>query len=522
MSAVSGRLMNYQVQAAPPLTPPLPPQFGEFNFSGIPLRDWTWTCNFSLPADFPTAHARYQLFFESLDTVADITLNGVSVGAAANAHRPHAFDVTGGLVKEGLNQLQIKLRSAVHYAGLQASNYPYAQVGALPHYNFIRKAASDFGWDWGPAFAPVGITGGVWLRAYADAFLTGLSVQQEHLANGSIVLSIGAFLQPGPSPSSGTLTASIGPASRATASSAAAAGGGGGGDDDGGSDREHWGTQQEVTIPACSPGDCPTPNPPSLGADLIVDPSCSQGAPASQTTGWSSRPSSDTGAGRGEAGGALGSCGSAGGLGAVRRSVTVLVTPPFQLWWPHEFGAQAMYLLTVTYTPGNASEGEVQGAGNAMAEGQGGDNATGQGEGDTLVGRASSLERRIGFRQVELVKDPITLADGSPGETFYFRVNGLPLYAKGANIVPADILETRVTPAALRDLVHSAKAAHMNMLRVWGGGRYFQDAFYEACDEAGVLVWQEAMFACSMYPRDQAFLQEVTWGLMKFPLEPPE
>ncbi len=76
-------------------------------------------------------------------------------------------------------------------------------------------------------------------------------------------------------------------------------------------------------------------------------------------------------------------------------------------------------------------------------------------------------------------------------------------------MIPSDVLYTRTTPASLRRMVADAKAAHMNMLRVWGGGRYMQDAFYDACDELGLLVWQEAMFACSLYPRHQAFLDEV-------------
>ena len=79
----------------------------------------------------------------------------------------------------------------------------------------------------------------------------------------------------------------------------------------------------------------------------------------------------------------------------------------------------------------------------------------------------------------------------------------------GANMIPADILPTRATPERYADLVNSAVAAHMNMIRVWGGGIYPPRQFYDLCDEAGLLVWQEAIFACSVYPRDKAFLSEV-------------
>ena len=82
----------------------------------------------------------------------------------------------------------------------------------------------------------------------------------------------------------------------------------------------------------------------------------------------------------------------------------------------------------------------------------------------------------------------------------------------GANSVPVDIFHSRATDATLRAMVTTAVAANMNMLRVWGGGMYYPDAFYDACDEMGVLVWQEAMFACSLYPADADFLDTVRLG----------
>ena len=77
-------------------------------------------------------------------------------------------------------------------------------------------------------------------------------------------------------------------------------------------------------------------------------------------------------------------------------------------------------------------------------------------------------------------------------------------------MIPLDIFSSKTTPADLRFLVKQTVDANMNLLRVWGGGLYPQDALYDACDEAGVLLWQEAMFACSMYPRDPRFLAEVS------------
>lgn len=78
-------------------------------------------------------------------------------------------------------------------------------------------------------------------------------------------------------------------------------------------------------------------------------------------------------------------------------------------------------------------------------------------------------------------------------------------------MIPIDIFHSTRTVDRLKAVIEDAKAVHMNMLRLWGGGLpYFPDAFYDLCDEAGILVWQEATFACALYPRDDAFLKEVS------------
>ena len=112
--------------------------------------------------------------------------------------------------------------------------------------------------------------------------------------------------------------------------------------------------------------------------------------------------------------------------------------------------------------------------------------------------------RRIGVRTLELVQQPDSI-----GESFYFRLNGVPLFIKGANYIPQDNFLTRVTANDYTKTIQSAADANMNMLRVWGGGVYEDDRFYNLCDEKGILVWQDFMFACNMYPGDTAFLNNV-------------
>lgn len=96
------------------------------------------------------------------------------------------------------------------------------------------------------------------------------------------------------------------------------------------------------------------------------------------------------------------------------------------------------------------------------------------------------------------------------GHTFFFRINGQPVFMKGSNWIPSHILPERANDAATIDgLLRSAADAHMNMLRVWGGGLYESDEFYARADELGILIWQDMMFACAMYPDDGPFLGSV-------------
>ncbi|WPO83921.1 glycoside hydrolase family 2 protein [Chryseobacterium sp. JJR-5R] len=116
----------------------------------------------------------------------------------------------------------------------------------------------------------------------------------------------------------------------------------------------------------------------------------------------------------------------------------------------------------------------------------------------------SDVTEKIGLRTVELVQEK-----DAEGKSFYFKVNGKPLYAKGTNWIPSDSFTPRITKEKYRKLIRDCKEANMNMIRVWGGGIYEDEEFYRACDENGILVWQDFMFAGSFYPSDEDFLNNV-------------
>ncbi|XP_029683951.1 beta-mannosidase [Takifugu rubripes] len=162
--------------------------------------------------------------------------------------------------------------------------------------------------------------------------------------------------------------------------------------------------------------------------------------------------------------------------GKSKNSLTLNInkTSPVRLWWPNGHGAQPGYRLTVTGFQG----------GSLMLK----------------------TETKVYFRTVELIQDPVV---GSPGLTFYFRINGKAIFLKGSNWIPAHSFQDQVTAAVLRNLLQSAVDANMNTLRVWGGGVYEQDLFYSLCDELGIMVWQDFMFACAMYPTEGDFLETV-------------
>jgi len=116
----------------------------------------------------------------------------------------------------------------------------------------------------------------------------------------------------------------------------------------------------------------------------------------------------------------------------------------------------------------------------------------------------SKSETNIGLRTIELVRETDAI-----GKSFYFKLNNRPVFMKGANYIPQDIFLSRVKPSDYEHLIISAAEANFNMLRVWGGGVYEKDIFYDLCDKYGILVWQDFMFACAMYPGNTEFLDNV-------------
>ncbi|MFB6455227.1 glycoside hydrolase family 2 protein [Chitinophaga sp. Hz27] len=143
-----------------------------------------------------------------------------------------------------------------------------------------------------------------------------------------------------------------------------------------------------------------------------------------------------------------------------------------QLWWPNGMGEQHLYDATVSLLKDK----------------------------DVL----SVKNKKVGLRSIEIVNKP-----DSAGESFYVKVNGRATFMKGANYIPQDNFLPRVTPEKYQQLFRDMQESNFNMVRVWGGGIYEDDLFYDLADKTGMLVWQDFLFACTLYPGDKNFLDNV-------------
>lgn len=145
-----------------------------------------------------------------------------------------------------------------------------------------------------------------------------------------------------------------------------------------------------------------------------------------------------------------------------------------QLWFPAGYGKQPLYTLTATLI-------------------------SGQDEYDTT-------SKRFGLRRAEVIRRKL---DDALGTTFFFEINNIPVFCGGSNWIPADSFSTRISNERYRNWVKLVADGNQAMIRVWGGGIYEAKAFYDACDEMGILVWQDFLFACGNYPAHSDFLASV-------------
>ncbi len=345
---------------------------------------WSYSTTFTVDGpDHGEGAEHVDLVCDGLDTVATVLVNGVEVGRFFNQHRSYRIPVTDQL-RAGENHLEVVFDSAWAYAEAMKQ-----ELGNLPNayptpFNFIRKMACNFGWDWGPTV----VTAGIWRPVAIETWSTARLSRVRPIATVT-----GA---------SGLLTVDV--------------------DLEGSADRplsvsvEVAGHRAAVTVP----------------------------------------------------------------VGARSAALDVAV-PDVELWWPHDLGSQPLYDVEVTLSAA-------------------GDGADGRLASDVL----DTWRRRIGFRSIRIDTAPDEI-----GSAFTFVVNDVPIFVKGANWIPDDCFPSRITRDRLRTRIEQGVGAYLNLLRVWGGGIYESDDFYELCDELGVLVWQDFLFACAAYPEEEPLRGEV-------------
>ncbi len=342
-----------------------------------------WRYDTVLPAEVGARSEVTELVFDGLDTVARISLDGQLLGETRNMHRSYRFDVTGAT---GAGALSIVFDSAYAEA-LRVSELVGQRPNSYPEpFQYLRKMACNFGWDWGPTLVTAGIWRAARLERWGVARLDRVRPQVSVVDGaGRVAVDVDVV-------------------------------------------RAASGRQRVLLVELTVAG---------VTATAVLHP----GEDSTQV---------------------------------------VAEVPDPRLWWPHTLGDQPRYdcQLTLRYPAGEPAAGT----------------------GAVL----DTWDRRIGFRSVEL-----DTGVDEHGSAFTFVVNGVPIFARGVNWIPDDAFPTRVDAARYRRRLGQAAAAGIDLIRVWGGGIYESEDFYDACDSLGLLVWQDFPFACAAYPEEQPLRGEI-------------
>lgn len=342
---------------------------------------WEYRRNVNV-TDAMLHHQHLDLVFKGLDAACTVYLNGEEIASPDNMFREWRIDVTAKL-KRGDNELRIFFPSPIKAAEAVAAKDPWRARTHTDAKVYVRKAAYEYGWDWGPRF----VTSGIWLPAslemWDDARIENIFVEQQDVSAAVAHLNVQTEVI---ASKEGIATLSLSYGLR-----------------DGGQTT----VDQKVMLSA----------------------------------------------------------------GLNRLSIPVNIEKP-SLWYPSGYGAQPLYAFHVSVSVNGKA--------------------------------ADSADARAGLRSVVLRREL-----DKWGRSFEFEVNGIPIFAKGADVIPFDSFPSRVTTADYRHILQSAKDANMNMIRHWGGGYYESDEFYSICDELGLMVWQDLMFGNDWQPGTYGFKQEI-------------
>jgi beta-mannosidase len=326
-------------------------------------------------------HQHLELVFKGLDAASKVYLNGEEIAAPANMFREWRLDVTGKL-KSGSNELRVLFPSPIKAAEEVAAKDPWRVRTHTDAKVYVRKAAYEYGWDWGPRFVTSGIWQPVSLEMWDDARIENIFVEQKDISSTVAHLDVQTEVVAS-KPGLATLSLSYGL-----------------------KDAEQK-TEQKVMLSA----------------------------------------------------------------GLNRLSLPVNIDKP-ALWYPSGYGEQPLY----SFHAKMSLDGQV----------------------------VDTADTKAGLRSIVLRRDL-----DKWGRSFEFVVNGIPVFAKGADVIPFDSFPNRVTTADYRHILQAAKDTNMNMVRHWGGGYYESEEFYSICDELGLMVWQDLMFGNDWQPGTYDFKQNI-------------
>lgn len=349
----------------------------------VGYQDWEYSTRFQLTAD-DLQFDHLELVCEGIDTIATVTLNGVTIAALDNMFRTWRLNIKKELLI-GENHLHFHFASPIRHVEprMKELEEQYPALGdagekTSPH---VRKAPYQFGWDWGPRLVTCGIWRPIAIEAWNEIRLDAVEILYQEITAEKALFELIAHVE------ASTLF-----------------------------DGELIVTSAESAFPEKR-----------QSLSLVY--------------------------------------------GHNRAAVRLAIEHP-ALWFPNGYGPQNLYTLTVQVACG------------------------------AHVVDERSL--RIGLRTCT-----INQTADEFGKSFEIVVNDIPMFAKGGNWIPADSFPTRVGDDRYAHLLRSCQDAHMNMVRVWGGGIYEDDRFYDLCDELGILVWQDFMFSCSLYPATDRFLENI-------------